>query len=96
MLDSEHVRRAIGEVPTAYGICLEQHNLVAAWQSCPLRIRCVGCDDFHTDVSCLPDLERYLADLLRSRERLIPTFEADDWARSEAIPSKRRSAASAA
>ena len=55
---------------------------------CPLRFRCVGCDHFRTDVSYLPDLERYLSDLLRSRERLISAFEADDWARSEAIPSE--------
>lgn len=27
LLDSEHVRRAIGEVATAYGICLEPHNV---------------------------------------------------------------------
>ncbi|MET9088505.1 tyrosine-type recombinase/integrase [Streptomyces sp. NPDC004237] len=88
MLDSEHVRRAIGEVATAYGICLEPHNVAAGGQSCPLRFRCVGCDHFRTDVSYLPDLERYLSDLLRSRERLMSTFEADDWARSEALPSE--------
>ncbi len=88
MLDSEHVRRAIGEVATAYGICLEPHNVAAGGQSCPLRFRCVGCDHFRTDVSYLPDLERYLSDLLRSRQRLMLTFEADDWARSEAIPSE--------
>ncbi|MFG2631589.1 transposase [Streptomyces sp. NPDC048473] len=35
----------------------------------------------------MPDLEAYLADLLRSRERLMSAFEADDWARSEAKPS---------
>ncbi|MGW8557674.1 hypothetical protein [Streptomyces tubercidicus] len=88
MLDSEHVRRAIGEVATAYGICLEPHNVAAGGQSCPLRFRCVGCDHFRTDVSYLPDLERYLSDLLRSRDRLMSAFEADDWARSEAVPSE--------
>ncbi|GAA2975325.1 hypothetical protein [Streptomyces enissocaesilis] len=31
---------------------------------------------------------RYLDDLLRSRERLMSAFEADDWARSEAAPSE--------
>ncbi|MFG3016763.1 hypothetical protein ACGFZB_41190 [Streptomyces cinerochromogenes] len=35
----------------------------------------------------LPDLQTYLADLLRSRERLMSAFEADDWARSEVMPS---------
>ncbi|MET8810234.1 transposase [Streptomyces sp. NPDC004546] len=56
-------------------------------QSCPIRFRCVGCDHFRTDVSYLPDLQAYAADLLRSRERLMSAFEADDWARSEAMPS---------
>jgi hypothetical protein len=54
--------------------------------ACPIRFRCVGCDHFHTDVSYLPDLERYLADLLRSRERLMAAFEADEWTRTEAMP----------
>ncbi|MFI8085853.1 tyrosine-type recombinase/integrase [Kitasatospora sp. NPDC086009] len=88
LLDSEHVRRAIGEVATAYGVCLEPNNVSAGGHACPLRFRCVGCDHFRTDVSYLPDLERYLADLLRSRERLMSAFEADDWARSEALPSE--------
>jgi dsDNA-specific endonuclease/ATPase MutS2 len=38
-------------------------------------------------VSYLPDLEAYLADLRRNRERLIGTFDADDWAKAEAMPS---------
>ncbi|MEV5542782.1 hypothetical protein AB0L13_38765 [Saccharopolyspora shandongensis] len=42
---------------------------------------------FRTDVSYLPDLEAYLADLLRNRERLAATLEADDWATAEAMPS---------
>ncbi|MEU9131833.1 hypothetical protein AB0D08_27635 [Kitasatospora sp. NPDC048540] len=88
LLESEHVRRAIGEVATAYGICLEPSNVAAGGHACPIRFRCVGCDHFRTDVSYLPDLERYLADLLRSRERLMSAFEADDWARSEAMPSE--------
>ncbi|MEV7786473.1 site-specific integrase [Streptomyces sp. NPDC088106] len=87
LLQSEHVRREIGEVATAYGVCKEPSNVAAGGQSCPLRFRCVGCDHFNTDVSYLPDLEAYLADLLRSREKLRSAFEADDWARSEASPS---------
>ncbi|KOV18917.1 transposase [Streptomyces sp. XY413] len=43
---------------------------------------------YTTDISYLPDLEAYLADLLRSREKLMSAFEADDWARSEAMPSE--------
>ncbi|MGV9343120.1 tyrosine-type recombinase/integrase [Streptomyces sp. NPDC003688] len=88
LLDSEHVRRAIGEVSVPYGICQEPSNVAAGGQSCPIRFRCVGCDHFRTDVSYLPDLQAYLADLLRSRERLRSAFEADDWARSEATPSE--------
>ncbi|WP_369780019.1 hypothetical protein [Streptomyces sp. R33] len=87
LLDSEHVRREIGEVATAYGVCREPSNVAAGGQSCPLRFRCLGCEHFSTDVSYLPDLEAYLADLLRSREKLMSAFEADDWARSEAMPS---------
>ncbi|MEU1484066.1 hypothetical protein [Streptomyces sp. NPDC005752] len=84
--DSEHVRRAIGEVATAYGDRLEPHNVAGRGQSCPIRFRCVGCNHFRTDVSYLPDLERYMSDLLQSRERLMS--EADDRARSEAVPSE--------
>lgn len=87
LLDSEHVRRAIGEVSVPYGVCQEPSNVAAGGQSCPIRFRCVGCDHFRTDISYLPDLQTYLADLLRSRERLMSAFEADDWARSEAMPS---------
>lgn len=87
LLDSEHVRRAIGEVSVPYGVCQEPSNVAAGGQSCPIRFRCVGCDHFRTDVSYLPELQAYLADLLRSRERLRSAFEADDWARSEAMPS---------
>lgn len=88
LLDSEHVRRAIGEISVPYGVCQEPSNVAAGGQSCPIRFRCVGCDHFRTDVSYLPDLQAYLADLLRSRERLMSAFEADDWARREAMPSQ--------
>jgi hypothetical protein len=54
---------------------------------CPIRFRCVGCGHFGTDISYLPDLERYLADLLRHRERLAATLDADEWATTEAMPS---------
>ncbi|MFD9607105.1 hypothetical protein [Streptomyces sp. NPDC059970] len=63
-------------------------SAAALEKSCPIRFRCVGCDHFRTDVSYLPDLQAYLADLLRSRERLMSAFAADDWARSEAMPSQ--------
>ena len=88
LLESEHVRRAIGEVSVPYGVCQEPSNVAAGGTSCPIRFRCVGCDHFRTDISYLPDLQAYLADLLRSREKLMSAFAADEWARSEAMPSQ--------
>ncbi len=87
LLDSEHLRRAVGEVATPYGSCSEPSNVAAGGSDCPVRFRCVGCAHFSTDVSYLPDLEAYLADLLRSRERLLSVVDADDWAKAEAMPS---------
>ncbi|MEV7500335.1 site-specific integrase [Streptomyces sp. NPDC093018] len=87
LLDSERDRRSIGETEVPYGVCTEPSNVAAGGNACPLRFRCVGCGHFRTDVSYLPDLENYLSDLLRGRERLISTFDADEWARSEAMPS---------
>jgi hypothetical protein len=87
MLDSEHARRAVGEVVVPYGGCSEPSNVAAGGQDCPIRFRCVGCGHFSTDISYLPDLERYLADLLSHRERLAATLDADEWAKTEAMPS---------
>lgn len=87
MLDSEHARRAVGEVAVPYGGCSEPSNVAASGQDCPIRFRCIGCGHFSTDISYLPDLERYLADLLRHRERLAAILDADEWAKSEAMPS---------
>ncbi|MFD5516942.1 tyrosine-type recombinase/integrase [Streptomyces sp. NPDC127066] len=87
LLDSEHARRGIGEVQVPYGVCTEPSNVAAGGHDCPVRFRCVGCSHFRTDVSYLPDLEAYLADLLRNRERLAAFAEADDWAKVEAMPS---------
>ncbi|MFD6226007.1 hypothetical protein ACFWFZ_03890 [Streptomyces sp. NPDC060232] len=86
VLDSEHARRAIGEVQVPYGLCTEPTNVAAGGHDCPVRFRCVGCSHFRTDVSYLPGLEAYLADLLRGRERLA-AFAADSWAKAEAMPS---------
>ncbi|MFD1145638.1 hypothetical protein [Saccharothrix hoggarensis] len=87
LLDSEHARRAIGEVAVPYGSCSEPSNVAAGGDDCPVRFRCVGCAHFSTDISYLPDLEAYLADLLRNRERLRAVVDADDWAKAEAMPS---------
>lgn len=88
LLDSEHLRRAVGEVAVPYGMCSEPTNVAAGGQDCPVRFRCVGCAHFNTDVSYLPDLEGYLADLLRTREKLLSFVDADEWARTEALPSE--------
>jgi hypothetical protein len=87
LLESERVRRAIGEVAVPFGVCAEPSNVKAGGQSCPFRFRCAGCDHFRTDVSYLPDLQAYLDDLLRNRERLLAASDIDEWARTEAMPS---------
>jgi hypothetical protein len=49
----------------------------------------VGCDHFRTTVAYLPDLQAYLEDLLRTRERLAATVEGvDEWARADATPAE--------
>jgi integrase len=88
LLDSEHARRAVGEVAVPFGVCAEPSNIRAGGNACPFRFRCAGCDHFRTDVSYLPDLQAYLDDLLRNRERLLAARDIDDWARSEAMPSE--------
>lgn len=82
LLDDEYARRAVGEVQAPYGVCVEPSNVAAGGHACPVRFRCVGCDHFRTDASYLPDLEAYLADLLRNRERLAAFTTADDWAKA--------------
>jgi site-specific recombinase XerD len=81
LIDTEHTRRAIGEVAVPYGVCTEPSNVAAGGHDCPVRFRCVGCGHFRTDVSYLPDL-------LRNRERLRSAVDADDWAKAEALPSE--------
>ena len=88
LVDSEHARRALGEVAVPFGVCTEPSNVRAGGGACPFRFRCAGCDHFRTDVSYLPDLGAYLDDLLRNRERLLACSELDDWARREALPSQ--------
>lgn len=87
LLATERQRRAVGEVAVPYGGCSEPSNVAADGQDCPLRFRCIGCGHFRTDISYLPDLERYLADQLRHREKLRAAVDADEWARAEATPS---------
>jgi integrase len=87
LLDSEHARRAIGEVVVPFGTCSEPSNVQAGGRACPYRFRCTGCDHFSTDVSYLPDLHAYLDDLLRNRERVLSAADVEEWARAEAAPS---------
>jgi hypothetical protein len=87
LLDSEHARRGVGEVAVPFGVCAEPSNVKAGGGACPYRFRCAGCDHFRTDVSYLPDLQAYLDDLLRTRERLRAAVDLDAWARTEATPS---------
>jgi hypothetical protein len=56
LLDSEHARRAVGEVAVPFGVCAEPSNVKPGGGACPFRFRCAGCDHFRTDVSYLPDL----------------------------------------
>jgi len=87
LLESEHARYAVGEVAVPYGTCTEPSNVQAGGGACPVRFRCAGCDHFRTDVSFLPDLQAYLDDLLRTRERLAAAVDGvDDWARADATP----------
>ncbi len=89
LLDSERARHAVGEVAVPYGTCTEPTNVKAGGGACPVRYRCVGCDHFRTNVAFLPDLQAYLDDLLRTRERLAATVDGiDDWARADATPTE--------
>jgi integrase len=87
LLDEQHARLAVGQVAVPFGVCAEPSNVKAGGGACPYRFRCAGCDHFRTDISYLPDLQAYLDDLLRNRERLLATTDLDQWARDEATPS---------
>ena len=89
LLESERARHAIGEVAVPYGTCTEPTNVKAGGGACPVRYRCAGCDHFRTNIAFLPDLQAYLEDLLRTRERLAATIDGvDEWARADATPTE--------
>ena len=72
-----------------YGTCSEPSNVQAGGGACPIRFRCAGCDHFRTNVAFLPDLQAYLQDLLRTRERLAATIDGvDERARADATPAE--------
>ena len=89
LLDYERARHAVGEVAVPYGTCTEPSNVQAGGGACPIRFRCAGCDHFRTNVAFLPDLQAYLQDLLRTRERLAAAISGvDEWARADAPPAE--------
>ncbi len=89
LLESERARHAVGEVAVPYGTCTEPTNVRAGGGACPVRFRCAGCDHFRTNIAFLPDLQAYLDDLLRTRERLAAAIDGvDDWARADATPTE--------
>jgi integrase len=89
LLESERARHAVGAVSVPYGTCTEPTNVKAGGGACPVRFRCVGCDHFRTNIAFLPDLQAYLDDLLRTRERLTAAIDGvDDWARADATPTE--------
>jgi hypothetical protein len=88
LLDSEHLRDAVGQVAVPFGICQEPTNVHAHGQACPFRHQCFGCTHFRTDPSFLPELRAHLGRLLADDERLRAAApELEDWARHAAIPS---------
>jgi len=87
LLETSHVRDAVGQVAVPFGICAEPTNVAAHGQACPYRHQCFGCTHFRSDPSFLPELRAYLSRLLADRERLRAAApELEDWARKQAIP----------
>jgi hypothetical protein len=80
ILESERLRHGLREVAVPYGRCSEPTNVQAGGGQCPICFCCLGCEHFSSDISYLPDLEAYLADLLRNRERIASITTADEWA----------------
>lgn len=88
LLDSEHLRDAVGQVAVPFGVCQEPTNVRAHGQACPFRHQCFGCTHFRTDPSFLHELRAHLRRLLADDERLRAAApELEDWARHAAIPS---------
>jgi len=88
LLDTDHVRDAVGQVAVPFGICTEPTNVKAHGQGCPFRHQCFGCTHFRSDPSFLPELRAHLSRLLADQERLRAAApQLEDWARNQAIPS---------
>jgi integrase len=94
LLESERLRREVGQIVVPLGLCTEPSNVKARGQGCVYRYRCVGCEHFRTDPSNQAELREYLHQLLTGRERLAATVpQLADWARREAVPSEEEIAA---
>jgi len=89
LLESERLRREVGQIAVPLGLCTEPSNVKARGQGCVYRYRCVGCEHFRTDPSNQAELREYLHQLLTGRERLAATVpQLADWGRRDAIPSE--------
>ncbi len=94
LLESEHLRDAVGQVAVPLGVCQEPTNVRAHGQACPYRHQCFGCTHFRTDPSFLPELRAHLGRLLADDERLRASApDLQDWARHAAIPNGEEIAA---
>jgi integrase len=89
LLESERLRREVGQIAVPLGLCTEPSNVKARGQGCVYRYRCVGCEHFRTDPSNQAELREYLQQLLIGRERLAASVpQLAEWARRDAIPSE--------
>jgi integrase len=89
LLESERLRREVGQIAVPLGLCTEPSNVKARGQGCVYRYRCVGCEHFRTDPSNQAELREYLHQLLTGRERLATTVpQLADWAQRDAMPSE--------
>ena len=89
LLESERLRREVGQIAVPLGLCTEPSNVKARGQGCVYRYRCVGCEHFRTDPSNQAELREYLHQLLTGRERLAATVpQLADWAQRDAMPSE--------
>jgi integrase len=90
LLESERLRRQVGQTAVPMGHCTEPSNVKAGGQACPYRYQCLGCEHFRTDPASQPELRDYLHKLLLDRERLAGAVPAlADWARRDATPSEQ-------
>jgi integrase len=88
LLDSERLRRQVGQIAVPLGLCTEPSNVKARGHGCAYRYRCVGCEHFRTDPSNQAELREYLHQLLAGRERLTAAVpQLAEWARRDATPS---------